>query len=148
MRQTEIFMKIKEKILGVDFGDTRTGLAVSDALWLTASPVGCVYSTYIVETAKKVAEKALELGVKKIVLGLPINMNGTSGPRAERVREFADMLSSETGGLPIDFFDERCSTMAAHQILNTTDTRGKKRKDVIDTLSAQIILQNYMDCHR
>ncbi|MBQ7822177.1 MAG: Holliday junction resolvase RuvX [Clostridia bacterium] len=137
-----------DKILGVDFGDTRTGLAVSDALGFMASPAGTVYSKYIVETAKKVADAAREHNVKKIVLGMPINMNGTEGPRAERVKEFAELLSGELEGIEIVFFDERCSTMAAHQILNLTDTRGKKRKEVVDTLSAQIILQNYMDSHK
>ena len=137
-----------EKILGVDFGDTRTGLAVSDALGFMASPAGTVYSTYIVETAKKVAEVAREHKVKKIVVGLPINMNGTEGPRAEKVKQFAELLKGELKNIEIDSFDERCSTMAAHQILNLTDTRGKRRKEVVDTLSAQIILQNYMDSHK
>lgn len=139
---------MNEKILGVDLGDARTGLAVSDALGLTASPVGTIYSTYLPQTARSVASEARERGVKKIVIGLPINMNGTEGPRAQRVREFAELLSSELEGAEISFFDERMSTMAAHQILNMTDTRGKRRKEVVDTLSAQIILQNYMDSHK
>lgn len=139
----------KAKILGVDFGDARTGLAVSDDLGLLATPAGTVYSTYIVETAKKVAEKAVELGAAKIVIGMPINMNGTEGPRAEHVREFAKLVEDQLGvGASIEFFDERCSTMAAHQILNFTDTKGKRRKNVVDTLSAQIILQNYLDSNR
>ena len=137
-----------EKILGVDFGDARTGLAVSDALGFMASPAGCIYSKYIVETAIKVAEAARKHGATKIVLGMPINMNGTEGPRAERVREFAELLRAELEGVTIEFFDERCSTMAAHQILNLTDTKSKRRKEVVDTLSAQIILQNYMDSHK
>ena len=138
-----------KRILGVDFGDARTGLAVSDPLGLTASPAGCIYSTYDVETAKKVASAAKEYGVGQIVVGLPVNMNGTEGPRAEKVRQFVKLLEAELGGdIPIALFDERCSTMAAHQILNVTETRGKRRKEVIDTLSAQIILQNYMDSHR
>lgn len=137
-----------EKLLGVDLGDSRTGLAVSDALGFMASPVGTIYSTYIVETARKVADAAREHGAKKIVLGLPVNMNGTEGPRAEKVKEFAELLKKELDDCEIVFFDERCSTMAAHQILNMTDTRGKKRREVIDTLSAQIILQNYMDSHK
>lgn len=139
----------KAKILGVDLGDARTGLAVSDDLGLLAIPAGTVYSTYIVETAKKVAEKAVELGAAKIVIGMPINMNGTEGPRAEHVREFAKLVEDQLGvGASIEFFDERCSTMAAHQILNFTDTKGKRRKNVVDTLSAQIILQNYLDSNR
>ena len=136
-----------DKILGVDFGDTRTGLAVSDALGMLANGIGYLQSTYMPKTALLVAEKAKELGVKKIVVGLPINMNGTQGPRAEHAKEFGAMLG-EASGLPIEFYDERCTTMAAHQILNLTDTRGKKRKAAVDTLSAQIILQNYLDSHR
>lgn len=137
-----------EKILGVDFGDSRTGIAVSDSLGFLASPVGTIHSTYIVETAKKVAAAARDHKATKIVLGLPVNMNGTEGPRAEKIREFAKLLEEELEGIGIEFFDERMSTMAAHQILNMTDTRGKKRKEVVDTLSAQIILQNYMDSHK
>ncbi len=136
-----------ERILGVDFGDTRTGLAVSDLLGMLANGIGYVNSTYMPKTADMVADKAKELGVSKIVVGLPINMNGTLGPRAEHAKEFAQMLAEKTG-LPIEMFDERCSTMAAHQILNLTDTRGKKRKAAVDTLSAQIILQNYLDSKR
>ena len=136
-----------DKILGVDFGDTRTGLAVSDALGMLANGIGYLQSTYMPKTALLVAEKAKELGVKKIVVGLPINMNGTQGPRAEHAKEFGAMLG-EASGLPIEFYDERCTTMEAHQILNLTDTRGKKRKAAVDTLSAQIILQNYLDSHR
>ena len=136
-----------QKILGVDFGDTRTGLAVSDALGMLAGGIGYVQSTYMPKTVELVAEKAKELGVSRIVVGLPINMNGTLGPRAEHAKEFAAMLEEATG-LPIEMFDERCSTMAAHQILNLTDTRGKKRKAAVDTLSAQIILQNYLDSHK
>ena len=136
-----------DRILGVDFGDTRTGLAVSDTLGMLANGVGYVNSTYIVKTAELVAEKAREYNVSRIVVGLPVNMNGTLGPRAEHAKEFGALLQ-EKSGLPVDFFDERCSTMAAHQILNLTDTRGKKRKAAVDTLSAQIILQNYLDSHR
>lgn len=136
-----------ERILGVDFGDTRTGLAVSDLLGMLANGIGYVNSSYMPKTVQMVAEKAKEVGAARIVVGLPINMNGTYGPRAEHAREFADMLAAETG-LPVEMFDERCSTMAAHQILNLTDTRGKKRKAAVDTLSAQIILQNYLDSRR
>jgi putative Holliday junction resolvase len=136
-----------DRILGVDFGDARTGLAVSDTLGMLANGIGNINSTYIVKTAELVAEKAREYDVKRIVVGLPINMNGTLGPRAEHVKEFAALLAEKID-LPIEFFDERCSTMAAHQILNLTDTRGKKRKAAVDTLSAQRILQNYIDSHR
>lgn len=136
-----------ERILGVDFGDTRTGLAVSDTLGMLAGGIGYVNSTYLPKTVELVAEKAREYNVSKIVVGLPINMNGTYGPRAEHAKEFAKALE-EAVGVSVEMFDERCSTMAAHQILNLTDTRGKKRKAAVDTLSAQIILQNYLDSKR
>lgn len=136
-----------ERILGVDFGDQRTGLAVSDLLGMLANGIGYVNSNYMPKTVELVAEKAKEYGVTKIVVGLPINMNGTLGPRAEHAKEFAELLATATG-LVVEMFDERCSTMAAHQILNFTDTRGKKRKAAVDTLSAQIILQNYLDSKR
>ena len=136
-----------ERILGVDFGDARTGLAVSDTLGMLANGIGYVSANGMKKTVELVTAKAAEYSVSRIVVGLPINMNGTLGPRAEHAKQFATMLG-EMSGLPVELFDERCSTMAAHQILNLTDTRGKKRKAAVDTLSAQIILQNYLDAHR
>ena len=137
-----------ERIIAVDFGDVRTGLAVSDPLGMLANGIGYVKSDYMPKTAELVAEKVAEYKAAKIVIGLPINMNGTEGPRAEHAKEFGKLLAERVGDIPIVFFDERCSTMAAHQIMNFTDTRGKKRKEAVDTLSAQIILQNYLDSHR
>jgi putative Holliday junction resolvase len=80
-----------------------------------------------------------------VVLGLPVNMNGTEGPRAERVRRLAELITERAPDLPVALMDERMTTMAASRFLNETNTRGKKRKGVIDTLSAQIILQNALD---
>ena len=137
-----------ERIMAVDFGDARTGLAVSDPLGMLANGIGYVKSDYMPKTADLVAEKVREYKAARIVIGLPINMNGSEGPRAEHAKEFGKLLSERVGEIPIVFFDERCSTMAAHQIMNFTDTRGKKRKEAVDTLSAQIILQNYLDSHR
>ena len=134
-----------DRIIAVDFGDARTGLAVSDTLGMLANGIGYVKSDYMPKTADLVAEKVREYRAAKIVIGLPVNMNGTEGPRAEHAKEFGAMLAERVGDIPIVFFDERCSTMAAHQILNLTDTRGAKRKSVVDTLSAEIILQNYLD---
>ena len=136
-----------ERILGVDYGDVRTGLAVSDTLGMHASGIGYVCARGMKKTALLVAQKAAEYSVSRIIVGLPINMNGTYGPRAEHAKYFAEMLGELTG-LEVELFDERCSTMAAYKILNLTDTRGKKRKEAVDTLSAQIILQNYLDSHR
>ena len=136
-----------EKILGIDYGEARTGLAVSDALGLLANGIGNIEERDINRLINKIAEKAAELGVSKMVLGHPVNMNGTLGPKSEKVKKLAERLREKTG-LDVVLFDERCTTMAAHQFLNETNTRGKKRKGVVDTLSAQIILQNYMDSHK
>ena len=135
----------KGRILGVDFGDTRTGLAVSDASRFLASGIGYVSPGGIVKTADKVAEIALEQKVSAIVVGLPKNMDGSEGFRADRCREFAGLLRERLENVPVAMIDERMTTMSASRYLNETNTRGQKRKGVIDTLSAQIILQNALD---
>lgn len=135
----------KGRILGVDFGDTRTGLAVSDASRFLASGIGYVSPGGIVKTADKVAEVALEQKVSAIVVGLPKNMDGSEGFRADRCREFASLLGERLEDVPVAMIDERMTTMSASRYLNETNTRGQKRKGVIDTLSAQIILQNALD---
>ena len=98
-------------------------------------------------TAIRVAKEANSRGCKKIVIGLPKNMDGTEGERAEVIRAFAKLLSEYTD-IDIDFFDERMSTMVAYRFLGETGTFGKKRKDSVDTLSAEIILQDYLDRER
>ena len=138
---------MQKRILGVDLGDARTGLAVSDALGFLAGGIGYIKSGHPPKIAEEILAAAKEHDVGLIVIGNPINMNGTVGERSEKVQRFAAELR-EASGKPVHLFDERCTTMAAHQILNMTDTRGKKRKQVVDTLSAQIILQNYMDSHK
>ena len=145
--QQNDLIKIAEtngKILGVDFGDTRTGLAVSDPSRLLASGIGYISPGGIEKTADAVAEIAREQRVVALVVGLPVNMDGSEGARAVRCRKFAGMLE-ERLSLPVAMYDERMTTMTAARYLNETNTRGKKRKGVIDTLSAQIILQNCMD---
>ena len=135
----------KGRILGVDFGDTRTGLAVSDASRFLASGIGYVSPGGIQKTADKVAEVAREQKVSAIVVGLPKNMDGSEGFRAERCREFASLVREQLEDIPVAMIDERMTTMSASRYLNETNTRGQKRKGVIDTLSAQIILQNALD---
>ena len=136
------------RILAVDFGDTRTGLAISDDMRFLASGVGYISPGGIEKTAAAVAEEALARGVVAVVVGHPLNMNGSAGPRAERAEEFAALLRDKLEGVEVVLFDERMTTMAAARYLNETNVRGKKRKGVVDTLSAQIILQNYMDSNR
>ena len=133
------------RILSVDFGDTRTGLAISDETRFLASGIGYISPGGIVKTADEVARIAQEQSAAAIVVGHPINMDGSHGPRAERAAEFAELLRQRLPDIPISLFDERMTTMAAARYLNETNTRGKKRKGVIDTLSAQIILQNALD---
>lgn len=133
------------RILSVDFGDTRTGLAISDELRFLASGIGYISPGGIEKTAAAVAEEVKKLGATAVVVGHPLNMNGTEGPRAARAAEFADLLRGRLDGVEVVLFDERMTTMAAARYLNETNLRGKKRKGVIDTLSAQIILQNFLD---
>lgn len=133
------------KILGVDFGDARTGLAVSDPTRFLASGLSCVSPGGIEKTADKVAETARTERASAVVVGFPVNMDGSLGFRSERVSQFAELLRERLPGVPVVLYDERMSTMEASRFLNETDTRGKKRKGVIDTLSAQIILQNALD---
>ena len=133
-------------ILGIDLGDVRTGLAVSDALGLTAVGIGTLKGLNDYELIREIRTVIAQRNVTLIVVGYPVNMNGSVGERAEKVRAFALKLEAETGVKTV-LYDERCTTMAAHRIMNYTDTRGKKRKEKVDTLSAQIILQNYMDSH-
>ena len=131
--------------MSVDFGDVRTGLAVSDVSRFIGSGIGYISPGGIDKTVAAVAEAARENGVVAVIVGLPVNMDGSEGARAARCRKFAFMLSERLEGIPVAMFDERMTTMTASRYLNETNTRGKKRKTVIDTLSAQIILQNCLD---
>ena len=140
----ERIKKTTGKILAVDFGDVRTGLAISDPSRFLASGIGYISPGGIEKTADAVSETAKAERVSAIVVGLPKNMDGSEGSRANRCKKFASMLEERTG-LPVAMFDERMTTMTASRYLNETNTRGSKRKQVIDTLSAQIILQNALD---
>lgn len=138
---------MKERILGIDYGKVRTGFAVSDLLGLTASPIGTFKITGDRSLVEKVCELVKEYGARAIVMGNPINMDGSRGDSSTKVQYLATLIEKDTG-LPVTLFDERCSTMLAHKLLNATDTRGAKRKNVVDTLSAQIILQDYLDSRK
>ena len=132
------------RLMGVDFGDARTGLAVSDPGRILASGIGYISPGGIEKTAAKVAELAIEHKVSAIVVGLPRNMDGSEGARASRCLEFAGLVSAKLP-IPVAMMDERLTTLSAARYLNETNTHGKSRKGVIDTLSAQIILQNALD---
>ena len=135
------------KYLGVDYGDKRTGLAESDIAGELAGGICTIREGGMRNTAVRVAREATERGCKKIIVGLPRNMDGSEGDRVEVVRAFVALLGEYTD-IPVDFFDERMSTMVAYRFLGETGTYGKKRKDAVDTLSAEIILQGYLDRER
>ena len=135
------------KYLAVDYGDKRTGLADCDPSGMIASGIGTISEGGMTKTAERVAAEATARGAKKIIVGLPKNMDGTEGERAEVIRMFADKLAAFTN-IPIELYDERMTTMVAHRFLTESGTFGKKRKGVVDTLSAEIILQNYLDRER
>ncbi len=132
------------KYLAVDYGDARTGLADCDASGLIASGIGTIKEGGMKNTAERVKREAEERSCVKIIIGLPKNMDGSEGFRADTVRAFAQILGAITE-IPIEFYDERMTTMEAYRFLGETGTYGKKRRDAVDTLSAQIILQNYLD---
>ena len=135
------------KYLGVDYGDKRTGLAECDVSGLIAGGIGTISEGGMRKTAVRVASEAESRGCKRIVIGLPKNMDGTEGERADVIKAFGNLLSEYTD-IPIDYYDERMTTMVAYRFLEETGTYGKKRKEAVDTLSAQIILQNYIDRER
>ena len=135
------------KYLGVDYGDKRTGLAECDISGLIAGGIGTISEGGMRKTAQRVAEEAEKRSCKKIIIGLPKNMDGSEGPRADVIKAFGALLAEITE-IPIDYYDERMTTMVAYRFLGETGTYGKKRKDTVDTLSAQIILQNYIDRER
>ena len=139
----------KGKLLGVDFGDKRTGLAISNDMRTLASGITQISVGGMQKTAASVAQVAKDRAVVGVVVGLPVNMDGSHGPRAQHAEKFAGLLREALTALsveiPVVMQDERMTTMAASRYLNETDTRGSKRKGVIDTLSAEIILQNALD---
>ena len=130
-------------IMAIDFGHVRTGVAVSDATELLASPVGTVTERKDEVLLEKLAVIAKERGAQMLVVGLPRNMDGSCGDSAKRCEALGTALGEMTG-LPVTMWDERLTTVSAIGYLNQTDTRGKKRKAVVDSVSAVIILEDYL----
>ena len=133
-----------KRIMGIDYGDARTGVAISDLL---CSIVG---STYVIRSRNtdKLLDDIVQLvkqnDVGQIVVGLPKNMDGSEGPRATLCREFAQQLENITG-LPVAMWDERRTTVEAHNILSQHNYHGKKRKETVDAVAASLILSGYLD---
>ncbi len=132
------------KILAVDLGKARTGLAICDEQEMLASPLKVIAERNQERLVEQVVAEAQENRAKMLVVGLPKNMDGSEGESAQNARAFAQRLE-ETSGLPVAMRDERGTTISAHSYLNTTDTRGKKRKAVVDAVAATIILQEFLD---
>ena len=134
-------------ILSVDYGRARTGIAVCDKNEVMASPV-CVIKEYNSSVlADKISEIARDRQAQQIVLGLPRNMDGSEGESAENVRAFREILA-EKSGLDVVLRDERCTTVTAYEYLNMSNKRGKKRKEVVDSVAAVVILDDYLNYRR
>ena len=135
------------RIMGLDYGSKTVGVAVSDPLLVTAQSLEIIRrksENKLRQTLARIEELIEEYQVDKIVLGLPRNMNATEGERAERTREFADMLLRRTGIEPI-LWDERLTTVAADQVMMESGIRRENRKDYVDAIAASFILQGYLD---
>lgn len=135
------------RILGLDYGSRTVGVAVSDELLLTAQGVETIErkdENKLRKTCARIEELIKEYEVSSIVLGLPKNMNNTEGDRVEKSKEFKEMLERRTG-LPVIFWDERLTTVAAEQVLKESGVRRENRKAVIDKVAACFILQGYLD---
>ncbi len=134
-------------VLGVDFGDSRTGYATSDALGFSAHTLEVYSEKNMQRVAEHTAELAKKLKAEKIVLGFPKNMNGTIGERGKKTKKFAAVVRELTG-LEVILWDERLTTVSAHNLMNETNVRGKKRKETIDQVAAAFILQAYLDSNK
>ena len=135
------------RIMGLDIGDKTIGVAVSDLMGLTAQGVTTIKRVGKKKDIEAIKQIIAEKQVNKIVSGLPKNMNGTVGPQGEKVQKFCELLKEETN-LPIEFWDERLSTVAAERTLIQGNVRRENRKGVIDMVAAVIILQGYLDRQR
>ena len=135
------------RIMGLDIGDKTIGVAVSDLMGLTAQGVTTIKRVGKKKDIEAIKQIIAEKQVNKIVSGLPKNMNGTVGPQGEKVQKFCELLKEETN-LPIEFWDERLSTVAAERSLIEGNVRRENRKKVIDMLAAVILLQGYLDSKR
>ncbi len=131
------------KIMGIDYGDARTGIAISDLLCSIVGSTTVIHSKGREKTLAEIKRLVQENQVGEIVMGLPKNMNGTEGPRAELCREFAALVEEATG-LKVVLWDERRTTVEAHNILSQHNYHGKKRKNTVDAVAAALILEGYL----
>jgi putative Holliday junction resolvase len=131
------------RILAVDYGDVRTGFAICDKYEVLASPLEVIRERNAQKIISRIAEIVREYEVGLVIIGNPVNMNNTLGPRSELCTRFAEMLREETDK-PVELWDERITTVAANNLLNEADIRGKKRKEIIDAAAAAVLLESYL----
>lgn len=131
------------RVMGIDYGDARTGIAISDLLCTIVGSTDVIHSRNLEKTLQQIRELATQREVGEIVVGLPKNMDGSEGPRAELCRNFAKKVEEATG-LPVALWDERRTTVEAHNILSQHNYHGKKRKNTVDAVAASLILEGYL----
>lgn len=131
------------RIMGIDYGDARTGVAISDLLCSLVGSTMVIHSRNPEKTAEEIRKLVQTHQVTELVVGLPKNMDGTEGPRAALCREFAELLRTVTG-LPVAMWDERRTTVEAHNILSAHNYHGQKRKNTVDAVAASLILEGYL----
>ena len=131
------------RVLAIDYGDARTGVAISDPLGMMAGFTTVIHAYTPEKAAANVKELVAQHRVEELVMGFPKNMDGSEGPRAALYREFAALLEQETGLKPV-LWDERRTTVDAHRILSQNNVRGKKRKETVDAVAASLILEAYL----
>ena len=132
------------KVMSIDYGDARTGVAFCDVREMLATAYTVIHEAYQPKLVKQLVEIMNKEKAEMIVIGLPRNMDGSYGFRAEKCRELGELLKSEID-IPVDFEDERLTTVIAHDILSSNNVGGKKRKSTVDAVSAVVILQSYID---
>ena len=131
------------RVLAIDYGDARTGVAVSDALGMIIGQTTVIHSRNPQKTAQELARLVKECGAERLVMGFPRNMDGSEGPRAALYREFAALVEQECQ-MPVVLWDERRTTVEAHNILSDCNYHGKKRKNTVDAVAAALILAGYL----
>ena len=132
-----------KRIMAIDYGDARTGIAISDLLCSLVGSTTVIHSRVPEKTVAEICRLARENLVEELVMGFPRNMDGTEGPRAELYRDFARQLEAASG-LTVHLWDERRTTIEAHQILSDHNYHGKKRKNTVDAVAASLILEGYL----
>ena len=131
------------RVLAIDYGDARTGIAVSDAMGMIVGQTTVIHSYNAEKTAQEIARLVQQTGAERLVMGFPRNMDGTEGPRATLYREFAKRVEAACGKKVV-LWDERRTTVEAHQILSDCNYHGKKRKNTVDAVAASLILEGYL----